>query len=57
MLRGLAACATAALVSMALYRATSNQQHLAAIKAEMAALRGRIAVFDGPFSEDRKSVV
>ena len=41
----------AAVVSMALYRATSNQPRLAAIKAEMVALRSRIAGFDGPFSE------
>lgn len=41
----------AAVASMALYRVTSNQPRLAAIKAEMAALRSRIAGFDGPFAE------
>lgn len=41
----------AAVASMALYRLTSNQPRLAAIKAEMAALRTRIAAFDGPFAE------
>jgi hypothetical protein len=40
----------AAVASMALYRLTSNQPRLAAIKAEMAALRTRIAGFDGPFA-------
>jgi hypothetical protein len=41
----------AGFVSMALYRLTSNQAKLAAIKAEMAALRKQISEFDGPFSE------
>jgi hypothetical protein len=41
----------AAVASMVLYRATSNQARLAAIKAEMVTLRTRIAGFDGPFSE------
>jgi hypothetical protein len=41
----------AAIASMALYRVTSNQARLSAIKAEMAALRQEIAAFDGPMSE------
>lgn len=41
----------AAVVSMALYRLTSNQARLATIKAEMAALRTQMAGFDGPFGE------
>lgn len=41
----------AAVASMALYRVTSNQPRLAAIKAEIVVLRGRIAGFDGPFAE------
>ncbi len=41
----------AGFVSMALYRLTSNQAKLSAIKAEMAALRQQLAAFDGPFSE------
>lgn len=40
-----------AVVSMALYRFTSNQQRLAANKAEVAALRRKLADFDGPFAE------
>jgi hypothetical protein len=43
--------AVAGIASMALYRVTSNQAKLAAIKAEMASLRQEIAAFDGPFSE------
>jgi hypothetical protein len=41
----------AAVASMALYRVTSNQAWLAAIKAEMAVLRAQMAEFDGPFGE------
>lgn len=40
----------AGVASMALYRVTSNQARLTAIKAEMATLRQEIAAFDGPFS-------
>jgi hypothetical protein len=36
---------------MALYRVTSNQARLAAIKAEMAVLRAQMAEFDGPVGE------
>jgi hypothetical protein len=43
----------AAVVSMALYKLTSNQARLAAIKAESVAARKEIAQFDGPFSEAR----
>jgi predicted AlkP superfamily phosphohydrolase/phosphomutase len=42
--------AVAGIASMALYRVTSNQAKLTAIKADMAALRQEIAAFDGPFS-------
>ncbi|MGH6921105.1 MAG: alkaline phosphatase family protein, partial [Geminicoccaceae bacterium] len=41
----------AAVASMALYKLTSNQTKLAAIKAEIAALRKQIQEFDGSFSE------
>jgi hypothetical protein len=41
----------AAVLSMALYKVTSNQAKLAAIKAEIVALRQQINQFDGPFSE------
>ena len=41
----------AAIASMALYRVTSNQAKLGAIKAEMGQLRQEIAAFDGPMSE------
>jgi predicted AlkP superfamily phosphohydrolase/phosphomutase len=41
----------AAVASMALYKVTSNQAKLAAIKAEIVVLRKRIAEFDGSFSE------
>lgn len=40
-----------AVVSMAIYLLTSNQAKLAAIKAEMATLRAKMAAFDGPSSE------
>jgi hypothetical protein len=40
-----------AVVSMGLYRLTSNQARLAANKAEVVALRRRLAGFDGPFAE------
>ncbi|MEM7024147.1 MAG: hypothetical protein AAF637_16385 [Pseudomonadota bacterium] len=41
----------AGVVSMALYRLTSNQARLAAIKGETLALRRQMAAFDGPFLE------
>jgi predicted AlkP superfamily phosphohydrolase/phosphomutase len=41
----------AAVASMALYKVTSNQTKLAAIKAEIVVLRRQIAEFDGSFSE------
>jgi predicted AlkP superfamily phosphohydrolase/phosphomutase len=41
----------AGVASMALYKVTSNQAKLAAIKAEIVDLRKQIAGFDGSFSE------
>ena len=41
----------AAVASMALYKVTSNQAKLAAIKAQIVALRKQINEFDGSFSE------
>ena len=41
----------AAFVSMGLYRLTSNQSRLAALKAESSAVQKRLTEFDGPFAE------